>query len=116
MGRLFSLLAMVPGRMASQAAQAGSLTNRIVGLALCLSMAPASHAAVIITATEGGGNLEFSYSGSLDLTGMNRFSQDLLLRLGIAPRFGAILSYMNPVDIYSAPTLPAFGTGFGIGG
>lgn len=75
-----------------------------------------SNAGIIIDVSERSGDLVFSYSGNLDLTGMAQFGQDNNPRQLISSSQGVILSYNAPVDVYAVPALPTFGMKFLIDG
>lgn len=78
------------------------------GLSAALS-APAS-AAIFITTADVGPNLVFSFSGSLDLTGMSAANVGNSAA-GVGPDIGAILfaGPGNGMDGYGISSLPAFG-------
>jgi hypothetical protein len=70
-----------------------------IGLAATLALSGSAEAAVVITGQEVGGNVEFSYSGSLDLTGLTFSGTD---NFGIPA---------NPEIVTGPPATFQFGTG-----
>ena len=83
--------------------------KRLLTALAFVTAASTAQAAVLIQANNVGDDLVFSYSGTLDLTGMVQDGQDLSPRSLIAGGVGAILSYNNNVDRYALNSLPAFG-------
>lgn len=79
-------------------------------LAVALSVPSITRADIVINAVETGGDVVFSYSGSIDLSGLGAPQTGILLTR-IQPDSGTIV-YGGVSDIYSGlPVFPVFGTG-----
>jgi len=85
-------------------------------LALTICIPVVSHATVIINGVEAGGDVAFTYSGSIDLTGLGMpdFDGNANDNSVLAPSLGAILFGNGAsMDAWQDPTypFPAFGSG-----
>ncbi|MCP5156689.1 MAG: hypothetical protein H6983_21105 [Ectothiorhodospiraceae bacterium] len=87
----------------------------VVGFAAALTIfvgAAPSHAAVIFNASQSGPDVVFSFSGSLDLTGLSGPTFSCCSVSQINPQFGNFGTFFGDYDRYTGLlTAPAFGTG-----
>ena len=82
-----------------------------------LTIPVAGNAAVIINTSQVGGDVIFSFEGSLDLTGMTPTNSGNSLT-AVAPSAGSIL-FSGPrigMDVYSIASFPSFGSGIFVSG
>ena len=92
------------------------LRTTLMALCVCASslfMANTANAALVISASEDAGNVVFTYSGSIDLTGLTSTGTFFENRNAIFPGSGGLFSSGagQQVALYTGGTLPAFGSG-----
>lgn len=83
----------------------------VLTLAIALTLPVAAQSSVLIKGGKALGFYGFTYSGRLDLTGMSPLGLDFVPRQSVTPALGEFLNYLNPVEVFAAPSLPAFGPG-----
>ena len=86
-------------------------TASAAALVLALSVPAITRADIVINAVEAGGDVVFSFSGSIDLSGLGAPLPGIILFTRIQPDSGTIV-FGGILDVYSGlPVFPVFGTG-----
>lgn len=83
-----------------------------LAVAVFAFLAGPSQASVVINATQVGGNVEFSYSGSLDTSTLEAGGIDSVSpRIVLNSSLGAVLAQNGPLLRFVGGPLPTFGNG-----